>query len=151
MIADETRASLVVCSEEMSSAAVVKLLRLEPAELIIMGSPTGHDKPPLHPYHLVRFDSGLQPNERLEKQLEAVLEVAEGRAAAFSTLAANCRLTVYCSYSVREYGGWTISNELCRRMAKMPFEYVFGVSCAVPNVCHEERKVSDRGKQLPDR
>ncbi len=123
----EVRVGLVVSSEVLSARRVSEILGMEPSRITIKGTPTGQPGFPEHPLHIAIFSSHLGVDQRLQKHLEAVLDICDRVKVPLATLVENCRVTVHCTYLVRQDGGWTISPELCRRMAALPIEYVFAV------------------------
>lgn len=111
----------------LSGQRIAEILGTEPSKVIVKGTPTGQRDFPEHPLHIAMFMSQLAFEERLEKHLTAVLDICERIKEPLFTLTQDCRITVHCTYLVHEEGGWTITQELCRRMASLPFEYTFAV------------------------
>ena len=100
---------------------------MQPTKLIRKGDATGNKQVPYHPLHIAMFGSGLGTNEELEVHLDAILGACEARKDLFAGLVQDCRIVVHCSYSVHDQGGWTISAELCKRMASTALDFVFNV------------------------
>jgi hypothetical protein len=124
---DRCECCVFVVSEELSTRDIVTILDVTPVEALEKGQVTGQQDVPVHPAHIVRYHSGLGSDRRLEDHLNAVLAFYSGRAQEFDSLSGKCRLTVFCRYAVHREGGWTITADLCRRMADSPFEFVFNV------------------------
>ena len=123
----ETRASLVISSEMMSGQRIAEVLELEPSRIVVKGMPTGQADFSEHPFHIAIFTSPRDFEQRLEGQLAAVLRICEQRQDKLLSLTQNCKINVHCTYLSREEGGWTLTQDLCRRMASLPVDYVFAI------------------------
>jgi hypothetical protein len=123
----ETRASLIISSEVVSGDRIAEILELGPSKIFVKGTPTGQSDCPEHPYHIAMFTSPLGFEEGLEKHLAALLAVCEQVKSGLSALTQDCGIAVHCTYLVDHEGGWTLTQDLCRRMASLPVEYVFAV------------------------
>jgi hypothetical protein len=123
----ETCASLMISSEVMSGQRIAELLELEPSKIFVKGTPTGQANFSEHPFHIAIFQFPLDFEERLERHLAAVLGICEQRQEKLLSLAQHCKIHLHCTYLVREEGGWTLTQDLCRRMALLPMDYVFAI------------------------
>ena len=123
----ETRASLIISSDVVSGHQVTEILELEPSKVYVKGAPTRQADIPEHPFHIAMFASPLEFEERLESHLAAVLAICEQRQGKLLSLTKNCRVVVHCTYLIHKEGGWTLTQDLCRRMASLPVEYVFAI------------------------
>lgn len=123
----ETRASLIISSEVVSGHRMAEILELEPSTIVVKGTPTGEANFPEHPFHIAMFTSSIEPKERMEKHLAAVLGICEQRQDKLLLLTETCKISVHCTYLIHEEGGWTLTQDLCRRMASLPVEYVFAI------------------------
>jgi hypothetical protein len=120
------RASLIVSSEVMSGRRIAEVLDLDASQIVVKGTPTEQGDLSEHPFHIAMFTS---PNveHRLERHLASLLRICEQRQAKLLSLMQNCKIHVHCTYLVYNEGGWTLTPDLCRRMASLPIEYVFTV------------------------
>jgi len=124
---NETRASLIILSEALNGQQIADRLGVQPTKIILKGTPTDQTDFPENPINMAMFASGVRVEEHLELHIERLLALYEQRKDALEELLQNCRLVIHCSYLVQQQGGWTISPELCRRMASVPIEFVFNV------------------------
>lgn len=124
---DETSASLIIISEVLSGQQIADKLDTKPTKIVLKGTPTEQADVPQHPLHMAIFASGLGVEAELEKHIESILDMCERRKETLLELLQDCRITVHCSYFVHDQGGWTISRELCQRMASLPLEFVFSI------------------------
>ena len=98
----EARAGLIVSSEVLSGQRIVEILGIEPSKIIVKGTPTGQADFPEHPFHIAMFSPRLDPKQRLEKHLAAVLDICERLKEALFTLTQDCRISVHCTYLVHQ-------------------------------------------------
>jgi hypothetical protein len=123
----ETRASLIISSDVVSGHRVAEILELQPSKIFVKGTPTGQPDFPEHPFHIAMFGSTLAFEERLERHLDAILAICERREDKLLSLMEHCKINVHCTYLFLNEGGWTLTQDLCRRMGSLPVEYVFAV------------------------
>jgi hypothetical protein len=93
----------------------------------VKGAPTGQADFAEHPFHIAMFRSPLEFGERLERHLAALLGICELRQDKLLSLTQNCKISVHCTYLIHQVGGWTLTQDLCRRMSLLPVEYVFAI------------------------
>src|SRR5262249_13881380 len=118
---------LSISSELMSPDEIAAQLGFTPRKSFVKGTPTGQRDVPLHPCHIAMFMPDTADDSTLEEQLEATIAMCEPIKHRLVKMTASCGVTIFCNYWVETQGGWTISPELCRRMAALPLHYVFGV------------------------
>jgi hypothetical protein len=123
----ETRAGLFISSEVVPGHRMGEVLELQPSKIVVKGTPTGQATFPEHPFHIAIFTSPLHVDQRLERHLAAVLEICEQRRDKLLSLTQDCTISVHCTYLTHEEGGWTLTRDLCRRMASLPVDYVFAI------------------------
>jgi hypothetical protein len=105
-------------------------LQNKPTKIFSKSTPSDQSDAPEHPINMAMFVSGLGPQEDLAQHIEAILNMCEAVKESLLKLLQDCSLTVHCSYSVRQEGGWTITPYLSHRMASLPLEYVFSIDIA---------------------
>jgi hypothetical protein len=123
----ETRASLVISSEVVPRHRVAEILELQPSKILDKGTPTGQADSPEHPFNVAMFESPLAGEERLESHLDAILAICEQREDKLLTLTEHCKINVHCTYLIHDEGGWSLTQDLCRRTGSLPVEYVFAI------------------------
>jgi hypothetical protein len=123
----ETRASLIVSSDVVPGHRVAEILELQPSQIFVKGAPTGQADFPEHPFNIAMFGSPLAFEEHLESHLDAILAICEQRKDKLLSLTEHCKINVHCTYLVHDEGGWTLTQDLCRRMGSLPVDYVFAV------------------------
>jgi len=123
----ETRASLIISSDVVPGHRVAEILGLQPSRIFVKGSPTGQADFPEHPLNIAMFGSPLAFEENLESHLDAILAICEQREDTLLSLTEDCKINVHCTYLIHDEGGWTLTPDLCRRMASLPVEYVFAI------------------------
>ena len=123
----ETRASLIISSEVVPGHRVAEILELQPSKIFVKGTPTGQADCPEHPFEIAMFASPLAFEEGVERHLDAILAICEQREDKLLSLTGSCKINVHCTYFIHDEGGWTLTQDLCRRMGSLPVEYVFAV------------------------
>ena len=123
----ETRASLIISSDVVPGHRVAEILELQPSKIFVKGTPTGQADCPEHPFNIAMFGSPLAFEEDLERHLEAILAICEQRQDKLLSLMEYCKINVHCTCLFHDEGGWTLSQDVCRRMGSLPVEYVFAV------------------------
>jgi hypothetical protein len=109
----------------MSAQRIAQVLELEASKILVKGTPAGQADFSEHPFHVAMFTSSLNFERGVETHLAAVLGICEQRQDKLLSLTQNCKIHVHCTYLVDKAGGWTLTQDLCRRMASLPIEYVF--------------------------
>jgi hypothetical protein len=123
----ETRASLIISSDVVPGHRMAEILELQPSKIFVKGTPTGQADVPEHPFNVAMFGSPLAFKERLESHLDAILAICEQREDRLLSLTEYCKINVHCTYLIHDEGGWTLTQDLCRRMGSLPVEYVFAI------------------------
>ena len=118
---------LSISSDLMSPDEIAVELGFTPKQSFVKGTPTGQRDVPLHPCHIAMFMPETSTDSSLEEQLEATITMCEPIKHRLIKMTASCEVTIFCNYWTESQGGWTISPELCRRMAGLPLQYVFNV------------------------
>lgn len=118
---------LSISSDLISPDEIAAQLGFTPRKSFVKGTPTGQRDVPLQPCHIAMFMPETADDSTLEAQLEATIAMCEPIKHRLVKMTASCGVTIFCNYWVEIQGGWTISPELCRRMAALPLHYVFSV------------------------
>ena len=132
----ETRASLIISSDVVSGHRVAEDPRAPTFQrLFVKGTPTGQTDFPEHPFNIAMFASPLAFEERLENHLGAILAICEQREDKLLSLKEYCKINVHCTYLIHSEGGWTLTQDLCRKMGSLPLSMLLPFSPKLGEGC----------------
>jgi hypothetical protein len=100
-------------------------LGLTASRKLVMGTPTGQDSPPTHPYHLALFPSGLSSSDRMDVNIELMVAVLQPLLPRLKAIEDRCACVIHCTCVVRDEDGWELSPELLIRMGRLGIRFCF--------------------------